>query len=128
MMNLSVLVHENDGSPHLHLYLKILSITLVHVSARTERVEIYNCDDKFFFNSWRVLHRHNQDCSCSEPPYAGTASNLPPEIQVDHINNYVLCICYLHPHTPCTWDRGITKLLTLPSAKIGYISCTKGTF
>ena len=26
MMNLSVLVHENDGSPHLHLYPKILPI------------------------------------------------------------------------------------------------------
>ena len=47
--------------------------------------------------------------------YAGTASNLPPEIQVDHVhvNIHMLCICYLLP-PPCTLDRGITKILTFP--------------
>ena len=44
MMNLSVLVHENDGSPHLHLYSKYY---LLHVSARRKAIEIYKCDNKF---------------------------------------------------------------------------------
>ena len=29
---------------------------------------------------------------------------------------------------PCTWDRGITKILTFPSAKLEYIPCTTGAF
>ena len=66
MMNISVLVHENDGSLHLLLYPNILPI---HVSARSEGVKICNfCDNKFVFNSGRVLHSQFQECLCSEPP------------------------------------------------------------
>ena len=61
MMNISVLVHENDGSLHLHLYPNI------HVSARSEGVKICNCDNKFVFNSGRVLRSHFQEWSFSEP-------------------------------------------------------------
>ena len=41
MMNLSVLVREND------IYIHTLKHYLLHVSARSEGVEIYNCDNKF---------------------------------------------------------------------------------
>ena len=44
MINLSVLVHENYGSPQPHIYPKLLPI---ECSAMSEGVEIYNCDNKF---------------------------------------------------------------------------------
>ena len=42
MMNLSVLAHENDG-PHIYIY--TLKYDQLHLSARSEGMEIYNCDN-----------------------------------------------------------------------------------
>ena len=57
--------------------------------------------------------------------YARTASNVPPEIQVDHYMCTCKHLCIIHllfVPPPCTWDRGITKILKFPSAK----PCTMG--
>ena len=81
---------------------------LLHVSARSEAFEIYNCD-KFsiegpsftgIVKNARILS-HRCDIT-----YARTASNLPPEIQVDHVhvNIHALCTCYLNP--PPTLNLG----------------------
>ena len=80
-------------APHIYVY--TLKYYLLHVSARSEGAEIYNCNNKVFFflilgasftgivKNVRVLsHR-------CEITYAGTASNLPPEIQVDHIHEHM---------------------------------------
>ena len=64
MMNTSVLVPENYGLLHLHLYPYILPI---HVSANSKGVKICNCYNKFAFNSRRVLHSNYKECLCSEP-------------------------------------------------------------
>ena len=78
-------------------------------------------DDKFsilgIVKNARVLS-HRCDIT-----YAGTASNLPPEIYVDS------CVVQLLiAPSPCTWDRGKTRILTFPSAKIRYMPFTNGTF
>ena len=125
LTNLSVLVHENDGSIHLHL-----KCYLLHVSARSEGVEIYNSDSKFsilgasFTGIAKKARALSHRCNIT---YDGTASKLPPEIHVDHVHMITL-VCYAPPPPPRTWDRGITKILTFSSAKLGYMPCTKRTF
>ena len=81
-------------APHIYVY--TLKYYLLHVSARSEGDEIYNCDHNKFFlilgasftgvvKNVRVLS-HRCDIT-----YAGTASNLPSEIQVhvDHIHEHM---------------------------------------
>ena len=78
-------------TPNIYVY--TLKYYLLHVSARSEGIEIYNCDNIFFLilgvsftcivKNVRVLgHR----CDIT---FVGTASNLPPEIQVDHIHEHM---------------------------------------
>ena len=66
MITLSVLVRENDG-PHIYIY--TLKHYLLHVCARSEGVENYNCDNKFLILG--VSFRATVVTSV----YAGTASN-----------------------------------------------------
>ena len=110
MMNLSVLVHEND-SPHIYIY--ILKYYLLHVSARGEGVEIYNCDNKFsilgasftgIVKNARVL-RHRCDISI--------CWNCSP---VDHVHYTCKHSCFML-FAPLHFDQGITKILMFPSAK-----------
>ena len=59
MMNLSVLVHENVGSPHLHVYPNIAYYMKVQ-GAKWVEIYISILGASFI--------RHCQECSCSEPP------------------------------------------------------------
>ena len=74
-MNLSVLFHENAGFQHLHLYPKYY---ILHVSERSEGVEIYNCNNKFpilgasFTGIVKIARVLSHRCDIT---YAGTASN-----------------------------------------------------
>ena len=55
------------------------------------------------------------------------ASNLPPEIHINHVhvhvhNTILLCTFYLPPppppHSSCFWDREIMNILTFPSTQL----------
>ena len=88
------------------------TIKLLHVSARSEEVEIYNCDNKFsilgasftgIVKNVRVLsHRY-------AITYAWTASNLTPEICVDHVHVHMLtfmcCATAITSPTPTLLTR-----------------------
>ena len=74
-------------APHIYIY--TLKYYILQVSASSEGVEIYNFDNKFsilgasftgIVKNARVLS-HRCDIT-----YAGTASNLKPEIYVDHVH------------------------------------------
>ena len=77
-------------APHIYIY--TLRNYLLHESARSEGVGVYNCDYtlsilvasfKGIVKNVRVLSNH---CGIT---YAGTASNLPPEIHIDHVHVYM---------------------------------------
>ena len=75
MVTLSVLVYENDGSLHLHIYPKILPL---ECSLRSEGVEIYNCDNKFsiLVASFTGIVKYARVLSHRfDIIYAGTVSN-----------------------------------------------------
>ena len=124
MVNLSVLVQKK---PHLHLYAKILPITCKCKERRGRDCD--NCDHNFSIlgaSFTDIVKNASVLSQCSDITYAGTASNYRLKYRLTmytctHVNIRVLCICYLQP--PCTWDRGITKILTFPSAKLGHMPC-----
>ena len=124
MMNLSVLF-MNTIAPHIYTF--PLKYYLLYVSARSEGVEIYNCDNKLSILGVSFTGIVKNACVLSNRCVITYAELL----QICHLKYmytiHVLCNWYLQP-PPCFWDRGIIKILTFPSAKLVCMPCTKGTF
>ena len=75
MMNPSVLVHENDGSPHLHLYPKILPITCKCKGAKGLRSTIVIFFSNLGASFTGIVRNARVPSHRCDITYARTASN-----------------------------------------------------
>ena len=100
-------------APYIYMY--TLKYYLLHVSARSEGVDIYNCD-KFSILDASLTGIVKNVCVLShrsDITYAKTASYLPPVIPVDHVHVHMLTFicCATANCTPLNLGPGNNKYI-----------------